>query len=69
LGPLASLVSDVLADRRTVERPWADAKQLRDAWFAFQGGDARPEGEIVRAVLLELWARQYIDVDHRAPAG
>jgi len=69
LGPLCDFVGDLLDDRRTADRPWTDAMQVRGAWAAFLGGDPRPESEVLRAVSLELWSRQYLDVDHRAPAG
>jgi asparagine synthase (glutamine-hydrolysing) len=69
LGPLRDFVGDLVDDRRTADRPWTDVRQLRGAWTAFLAGDPRPESEVVRAVSLELWSRQFLDVDHGAPAG
>jgi hypothetical protein len=66
LGPLAELVDDVVADRRTEERPWTDPGRFPRTWAALRAGDPRPEAEVMRLLSLELWARQYLDQDHTA---
>jgi asparagine synthase (glutamine-hydrolysing) len=66
LGPLAGLVDEVVADRRTEERPWTDPGRLPRTWAALRAGDPRPEAEVMRLLSLELWARQYLDQDHVA---
>lgn len=64
LGPLRDSIDDLIADGRTAQRPWIDAGRLRAAWKAFVAGDVRDEGRVVRAISLELWSRQFLDVAH-----
>ena len=65
-GPLRQFVGDLLEDQRTAERPWTDMTQLRGSWKTFLDGDIRPESEVLRAVSLEIWSRQYLDIDRHA---
>ena len=61
LGPLRDASRELLADPRTVQRPWVDAKHLRSSWDQFTHGEPSAEGAVVLALTLELWSRKFLD--------
>ena len=60
-GPLRELADDTFASESLAGRPWADAAWLRATWRSFLAGERRQEGDLVRALSLELWARAFLD--------
>lgn len=60
-GPLRDLVADALHSQAFIDRPWTDVPHLQQAWDELLAGETAWEGEIARALSLELWAQRYLD--------
>jgi len=60
-GPLRDLVADALHSQAFIDRPWTDVPYLQQAWDKLLAGETAYEGEIARALSLELWAQRFLD--------